>query len=69
MEPFLVSKGEAAKLLGICQRKLEFLIRDREIRPRKIGRRCLISMDELHRFANPRSTLPVPVPRKRRKAS
>jgi excisionase family DNA binding protein len=52
-EPILLNKREAATALGISIRTLDHLISARKIRPRRIGRRVLISRQTLEHFANP----------------
>jgi excisionase family DNA binding protein len=49
--PILVSKIEAAKLLGICLRTVDSLIANKQIPCRKIGRRTLIPFSALLAFA------------------
>jgi excisionase family DNA binding protein len=50
-EPLLMSKREAAAMLGLSVRTLENLIALRELPARRIGRRCLIERQALERFA------------------
>jgi hypothetical protein len=50
-EPILVSKRSAATSLGISVRTLENLMAIREIVPRRIGKRVLFDVREIHRFA------------------
>ncbi len=49
--PLLVSKREAASLLGICARTVENLIARKELPCRRIGRRTLIPFAALQQFA------------------
>lgn len=53
VEPVLVSKREACRLLGdICMRSLEYLIRDKKIRAKKIStRRVGIPYQDIVNFA------------------
>jgi len=51
-ERVLLSKTESAEALGISGRTLTELIRGREVNPRRVGRRVLITPDELRRFAS-----------------
>jgi excisionase family DNA binding protein len=50
-EPLLISKQEAAAMLGVSVRTLENLISFKELPARRIGRRCLIERGVLERFA------------------
>jgi excisionase family DNA binding protein len=50
-ERLLVSKREAAAMLGLSIRTLENLIALKELPARHIGRRCLIERQVLERFA------------------
>jgi excisionase family DNA binding protein len=47
----LVGRKEAARLLSISQRSLDYLVADKELAVRRIGSRVLITVDELRRFA------------------
>jgi excisionase family DNA binding protein len=49
-EQLLVSKREAAALLGLSVRTLENLLNLKELPARRIGRRCLIERAALERF-------------------
>ena len=51
MDTLLLSKTEAARLLGISLRNLEHLISRQEIPTRKIGRRVLIMRSAVESFA------------------
>jgi excisionase family DNA binding protein len=51
MEPILIGKKQAAQLLAISLRSIDNLISRKELRTRRIGRRCLIEWRELLRFA------------------
>jgi excisionase family DNA binding protein len=48
---FLVSKREAAIALGISVRTIDNLLACKELLARKVGRRTLIPVTELERFA------------------
>jgi excisionase family DNA binding protein len=50
-EQLLVSKREAAAMLGLSVRTLENLLSLKELPARRIGRRCLIERQALERFA------------------
>lgn len=50
IESLLVSKREAAAMLGVSIRTLENLIALRELPVRRVGRRCLIERQALERF-------------------
>jgi len=47
----LVSKREAARLLGISVTSLDYLIRQRELSIRRLGRRTLVSTESLRAYA------------------
>ncbi len=51
MDSLLVSRQEAAELLGIGIRTLDSLISAKQLRHRRIGKRILIDRGELLRFA------------------
>lgn len=51
MDTLLLSKLDAAKILGISIRSLENLIAQGTISVRRIGRRVLITRSELESFA------------------
>jgi excisionase family DNA binding protein len=50
-ERILVGRKEAARLLSISQRSLDYLVADKELAVRRIGSRVLITVAELRRFA------------------
>jgi excisionase family DNA binding protein len=50
-EPILVGKKQAAELLGICVRSLEYIIQQKKLVARKVGRRTLIPYRALQEFA------------------
>jgi excisionase family DNA binding protein len=50
-EQLLLSKREAAAMLGLCIRTVEKLINLKELPSRRIGRRRLIEKAALERFA------------------
>jgi excisionase family DNA binding protein len=50
-EKMLYSRNDAAHALSISLRKLEQLIRDRQLRVVRIGRRVLIASDDLRQLA------------------
>ena len=50
-EPIMVPKGEAARLLGVSSRTIDYLIARKELSPRRVGRKVLISYEELQAFA------------------
>jgi len=50
LQPMLVSKKEAARLLGVCLRTVDCLIERGELRPKKIGRRVLLQYEDLQQF-------------------
>ena len=47
----LVGRREAARMLSISQRSLDYLVAKRQLNVRRIGARVLISMNELKRYA------------------
>jgi excisionase family DNA binding protein len=47
----LVSREEAAQLLSISQRGLDYLIANRRLPTRRIGGRVLIPVDDLRKYA------------------
>jgi excisionase family DNA binding protein len=49
-EKLLVGRHEAAALLSISQRSLDYLVANRQIQVRRIGARVLIPRSELLRF-------------------
>ena len=56
MDTLLLSKQEAARMLGISIRGLEHLICSQEIRTRRIGRRVLIARSTVESFAKAQSS-------------
>jgi len=51
MEQLLYERGEAARILNISVRLVDYYIAEGEIAARRFGRRVLISRKELERFA------------------
>jgi excisionase family DNA binding protein len=49
-EKLLVSRGEAAQLLSISQRGLDYLIANRKLPTRRIGGRVLIPVADLRKY-------------------
>jgi excisionase family DNA binding protein len=47
----LVGRDEAAQLLSISRRSLDYLVANRRLATRRIGSRVLIPMADLRRFA------------------
>ncbi len=47
----LVGRREAAHMLSISQRSLDYLVAAKELTARRIGSRVLISITELRRYA------------------
>jgi excisionase family DNA binding protein len=66
IEALLVSKRDAAAILGLSVRTLENLIALKELPARHVGRRCLIERQALERFARrdhltqPRAQVQIP---------
>ena len=56
MDPLLLSKQEAARLLGLSIRSLEHLISRNEIPTRRIGRRVLITRSAIDSFARAKNS-------------
>jgi len=56
MDTLLLSKHEAARMLGVSVRSLEHLIARKEIQTRRIGRRVLIGRSAVESFAEARSS-------------
>jgi excisionase family DNA binding protein len=50
-EKLLYTKREAAQLLSISVRSLDYLIFNRQLPARRIGRRVLIHRDVIYQFA------------------
>jgi len=51
MEAVLISKKEAARLLSLSLRTIDNLIAMKQLAARRVGRRVLISRQELEKFA------------------
>jgi excisionase family DNA binding protein len=51
MNKLLVSQEEAAQLLSISKRSVEYLVATRQLPTRRIGSRALIPIEEVRRFA------------------
>ncbi len=49
-DKLLVGRQEAAELLSISQRALDYLVANKHLQVRRIGARVLIPRSELHRF-------------------
>jgi excisionase family DNA binding protein len=47
----LVGRREAARMLSISQRSLDYLIANKQLTARRIGTRVLISVTDLRRYA------------------
>jgi excisionase family DNA binding protein len=47
----LVGRREAAEMLSISQRALDYLLAQRQLPTRRVGGRVLIPMNDLRRFA------------------
>ncbi len=56
--PLLVSKKEAAALLGVCVRSIDNFIIRKELVCRRIGRRTLIPFAALQQFAKRDHVMP-----------
>jgi excisionase family DNA binding protein len=51
MDKLLVSQEEAAQLLSISKRSVEYLVATRQLPTRRIGTRALIPIEEVRKFA------------------
>jgi excisionase family DNA binding protein len=51
LQKVLLSKKEAAQALSISLRSLEYLIARKELSTRRVGKRVLVPMAVLHKFA------------------
>ena len=49
--PLLFGRRDSARTLGISLRKLDSLVAEGSLRPRRIGRRVLFERQELERFS------------------
>jgi excisionase family DNA binding protein len=58
MEPILVDKGEASRLLSLSVRTIEGLIARGALPARHVGRRTLILREALVKFARCRGPVP-----------
>ena len=50
-ERLLVGRKEAASMLSISERALDYLIASKQLTAKRIGARVLLSTDELRRYA------------------
>ncbi len=50
-DKLLVSQEEAAQLLSISKRSVEYLVATRQLSTRRIGTRSLIPIEEVRKFA------------------
>ncbi|WNM74133.1 excise [Mycobacterium Phage Nergal] len=51
VEPLLVTREDAARLLGLSTKEVDRLRASRHIVPKRHGRKVLFPIDELRRFA------------------
>jgi excisionase family DNA binding protein len=51
VQPILVDKKVAARLLGVCSRTIDYLIGSGVLKPKRIGRRVLLHYEDLRQFA------------------
>jgi len=49
-EPILVPRREAARLLGVSTRTVDYLLAKKELTARRVGRRVLISYKQIQSF-------------------
>jgi excisionase family DNA binding protein len=69
-ERLLVSKKEAAQILGVCVRTIEYLIAGKRLSIRRIGKRVLVPYTSLRRLAG--ADVPIiekPISKRENKAS
>jgi excisionase family DNA binding protein len=51
IDKFLVSQDEAAQLLSISRRSVEYLVATKKLSTRRIGARALIPIEDVRKFA------------------
>lgn len=51
LQPLLVSKKQAALMLGLSVRSIENFVARKQLVPRRVGRRVLFSRESLEQFA------------------
>ena len=51
VDKFLVSQDEAAQLLSISRRSVEYLVATKKLSTRRIGTRALIPIEDVRKFA------------------
>ena len=51
IDKFLVSQDEAAQLLSISRRSVEYLVATKKLTTRRIGARALIPIEDVRKFA------------------
>ncbi|MGA9668320.1 MAG: helix-turn-helix domain-containing protein [Terracidiphilus sp.] len=51
MDKLLVSQDEAAQLLSISKRSVEYLVATRQLSTRRIGARALIPIEDVRKYA------------------
>jgi hypothetical protein len=51
MEPILIGRRDAAKVLGICIRSVDHAVATGSLKSRRLGRRVMLTPEELKRFA------------------
>ena len=62
LEPVLLSRKQAAALLSISVRALDYLVQRGDIKTKRVGKRVLIHYDEIKRFAradHPQAIVPT----------
>jgi excisionase family DNA binding protein len=52
MDKLLVSQDEAAQLLSISKRSVEYIVATQQLPTRRIGSRALIPIEDVRRFAH-----------------
>ena len=64
MEPMLVTRSEAAQALGLSVRAVDYLVQQRRLPSRKLGKRRLIPRKAVEAFAQRDTGRITPAPKK-----
>jgi len=57
--PFLVSRREAARLLGLSVRSVEYLLHEKQLDSRRIGKKRLILYDSILELIQSKREIPI----------